>query len=61
MCKCDHRSSPGRCKAKGDHTHLSVSVLLVLMEMLRKNYNGIFLMSALGPGFTAGLTGIKIS
>ena len=38
----------------------SVSVLLVLMEMLRKNYNGIFLMSALGPGFTAGLTGIKI-
>ena len=38
----------------------SVSVLLVLMEMIKK-YNGKFLMSALGPGFTAGLSAIKIS
>ena len=39
----------------------SVSVLLVLMEMIKKKYNGTYLMSALGPGFTAGLSGIKIS
>ena len=39
----------------------SVSVLLVLQEMLRKNYTGNFLMSALGPGFTAGLSSLKIS
>ena len=39
----------------------SVSVLLVLMEMIKKKYNGKFLMSALGPGFTAGLSAIKIS
>ena len=34
----------------------SVSVLLVLKEMIKKKSNGIFLMSALGPGFTAGMT-----
>ena len=39
----------------------SVSVLLVLMEMIKKKYSGTFLMSALGPGFTAGLSGIKIA
>lgn len=39
----------------------SVSVLLVLMEMIKKNYKGTFLMSALGPGFTAGLSKIKIN
>ncbi len=39
----------------------SVSVLLVLKEMLRKNYTGSFLMSALGPGFSAGLCRLKIS
>ena len=39
----------------------SVSVLLVLMEMIKKKYSGTFLMSALGPGFTAGLSGIKIN
>ena len=38
----------------------SASVLLVLMQMLKKNYIGTFLMSALGPGFTAGLSGIKV-
>ena len=38
----------------------SVSVLLVLKEMIKKKSNGIFLMSALGPGFTAGMTGLKI-
>ena len=38
----------------------SVSVLLVLMKMINKNYFGTFMMSALGPGFTAGLSGIKI-
>ena len=38
----------------------SVSVLLVLMEMIKKKYSGTFLMSALGPGFTAGLSGVKI-
>ena len=39
----------------------SVSVLLVLNEILKKNFKGIFLMSALGPGFTAGLCKLKIS
>jgi len=39
----------------------SVSVLLVLMEMIKKKYSGKFLMSALGPGFTAGLSAVKIS
>ena len=39
----------------------SVSVLLVLKEMLKKRYAGIFLMSALGPGFTAGLCNLKLS
>jgi len=39
----------------------SVSVLLVLMEMIKKKYNGKFMMSALGPGFTAGLSAVKIS
>ncbi len=39
----------------------SVSVLLVLKEMLRKGYAGSFLMSALGPGFTAGLCKLKFS
>ena len=38
----------------------SVSVLLVLQEMIRKKNNGIFLMTALGPGFTAGMTSLKI-
>lgn len=38
----------------------SVSVLLVLMQMIKKKYSGTFLMSALGPGFTAGLSGVKI-
>ena len=38
----------------------SVSVLLVLKELIKKKSNGIFLMSALGPGFTAGMTGLKI-
>ena len=37
----------------------SVSVLLVLKEILKKN-KGIFLMAALGPGFSAGLSAIKI-
>ena len=39
----------------------SVSVLLVLKEMLKKRYVGNFLMSALGPGFTAGLCKLKFS
>ena len=39
----------------------SVSVLLTLKEMIKKNYNGVYLMSALGPGFTAGLSAIKMS
>ncbi len=39
----------------------SVSVLLVLKEMLKKKYVGNFLMSALGPGFTAGLCKLKFS
>ena len=39
----------------------SVSVLIVLQKILKKNYTGNFLMSALGPGFTAGLCRLKIS
>ena len=39
----------------------SVSVLLTLKEMIKKNYDGVYLMSALGPGFTAGLSAIKMS
>ena len=39
----------------------SVSVLIVLQKILKKNYTGNFLMSALGPGFTAGLSTLKIS
>ncbi len=39
----------------------SVSVLLVLKEMIKKKYKGVYLMAALGPGFTAGLAGIKIN
>ena len=38
----------------------SVSVLLVLKEILKKKNKGIFLMAALGPGFSAGLSAIKI-
>ncbi len=38
----------------------SVSVLLVLQEMIKKNYEGYFLMAALGPGFTAGLAGLEL-
>ncbi len=38
----------------------SVSVLLVLKEILKGKNDGIFLMAALGPGFTAGLSAIKI-
>ncbi|MBD74778.1 MAG: hypothetical protein CMM96_04760 [Rickettsiales bacterium] len=38
----------------------SVSVLLVLKELLERNYKGIFLMSALGPGFSAGLVEVEI-
>ena len=38
----------------------SVSVLLVLIEMIKKKYGGNLLMCALGPGFTAGLCGVKI-
>ena len=38
----------------------SVSVLLVLNQMIKKNYSGNFLMAALGPGFTAGLSNMKI-
>ena len=39
----------------------SVSVLLVLIEMIKKKYGGNLLMCALGPGFTAGLCGVKIN
>jgi alkylresorcinol/alkylpyrone synthase len=39
----------------------SVSVLLVLIEMIKKKYVGNLLMCALGPGFTAGLCGVKIN
>ena len=38
----------------------SVSVLLVLEMIIKKKLNGIFLMSALGPGFTAGLVEVSI-
>ncbi len=39
----------------------SVSVLLVLLEMIKKKYCGNFMMCALGPGFTAALSGININ
>ena len=39
----------------------SVSVLLVLIEMIKKKYGGNLLMCALGPGFTAGLCGVKVN
>ena len=39
----------------------SVSVLLVLREMIKKKYVGNLLMCALGPGFTAGLSGVKVN
>ncbi|MBD23051.1 MAG: hypothetical protein CL572_05260, partial [Alphaproteobacteria bacterium] len=38
----------------------SVSVLLVLIEIIKKKYSGTFMMGALGPGFTAGLTSLKL-
>ena len=38
----------------------SVSVLLVLNQIIKKNYSGNFLMAALGPGFTSGLSNMKI-
>ncbi len=38
----------------------SVSVLLVLQEMIKKSYDGYFLMAALGPGFTAGLASLEL-
>ena len=39
----------------------SVSVLLVLEEIIKHGLKGTFLMGALGPGFTAGLIGLNIS
>lgn len=39
----------------------SVSVVLVLKEALKKKLNGNYLMAALGPGFTAGLSEIKFN
>ena len=39
----------------------SVSVLLVLEKLLKEKIYGKFLMSAMGPGFTAGLTEINIA
>ena len=39
----------------------SVSVLLVLEKILKENKTGKFLMSAMGPGFTAGLAEINIA
>jgi len=38
----------------------SVSVLLSLREILQNELIGNFLMSALGPGFTAGLSEVEI-
>ena len=38
----------------------SVSVLLVLQELLKKSFSGTYLLSALGPGFSAGLAEVKI-
>ena len=39
----------------------SVSVLLVLEKILKEKNFGKFLMSAMGPGFTAGLTEINVA
>ena len=39
----------------------SVSVLLVLLEMIKKKYCGNFMMCALGPGFTAALSKLKLN
>ena len=39
----------------------SVSVLLVLMDMIKKKYSGNLLMCALGPGSTAGLSRVKVN
>ena len=39
----------------------SVSVLLVLERILKEKNYGKFLMSAMGPGFTAGLTEIHVA
>ena len=39
----------------------SVSVLLVLERMIKRNLNGNYIMAALGPGFTAGLSKIIIN
>ncbi len=38
----------------------SVSVILVLKEILENNANGKFIMSAMGPGFSAGLSELFI-
>ena len=39
----------------------SVSVLLVLEKMLKEGVHGKFLMSAMGPGFTAGLMEVNVA
>lgn len=39
----------------------SVSVLLVLERMIKKNLHGSYIMSALGPGFSSGLAKIVIT
>ena len=39
----------------------SVSVLLTLREIFRNKLFGNFLMSALGPGFTLGLSEVEIN
>ena len=39
----------------------SVSVLLVLERMIKKNLHGNYIMSALGPGFSSGLARVVIS
>ena len=38
----------------------SVSVILVLKEILENNAKGEFIMSAMGPGFSAGLSELVI-
>lgn len=38
----------------------SVSVLLVLQELQKQSFSGTYLLSALGPGFSAGLAEVKI-
>ena len=38
----------------------SVSVLLVLERMLKKKEKGDFIMAALGPGFSVGLTELML-